>query len=501
MIPTLVALGIVSAIELLMWVGPVWQIRKALSCLLIIVISILSGLLIAGHLSGWTLLLLVISGYRVINLLRILEGRMHSDYLLSATRRSSLWLIGLQVLVLLSLVVNRQLLLPPLTWWYILATIQLVVAVSLLATTLRSLRTTRPPILQSGYADRDLPSLTVAIPARNETEDLDACLQSLVASNYPKLEILVLDDCSQNKQTPEIIKAFAHDGVRFISGQAPPDEWLAKNYAYHQLTEASSGELLLFCGVDVKFEPDSLSQLVKILLEKKKQMLCVLPKNQLPSKGWPMSRIVQASRYAWELSLPRRALNRPPVLSTCWLITRKTLQAAGGFAGVRHGVLQERYFARHALAHDDGYSFVCADATIGISCNKQLAEQTATAVRIRYPQLHRRLELVLLVSLAEFTILAWPVVIGIVAVITQTWGLAAIAGLTSVAATTFYQLIVDLAYRKRLPSAFLLLPLAALYDIGLLNYSMWMYEFKEVIWKGRNVCVPVMRVIPHLPRL
>jgi hypothetical protein len=39
------------------------------------------------------------------------------------------------------------------------------------------------------------------------------------------------------------------------------------------------------------------------------------------------------------------------------------------------------------------------------------------------------------------------------------------------------------------------------YDMAILHYSMWQYEFSEVDWKGRNICVPAMHVIPHLPKL
>jgi len=37
-------------------------------------------------------------------------------------------------------------------------------------------------------------------------------------------------------------------------------------------------------------------------------------------------------------------------------------------------------------------------------------------------------------------------------------------------------------------------------DLFLINYSMWKYEFSDVDWKGRNVCIPVMHVVPTLPR-
>jgi hypothetical protein len=44
-------------------------------------------------------------------------------------------------------------------------------------------------------------------------------------------------------------------------------------------------------------------------------------------------------------------------------------------------------------------------------------------------------------------------------------------------------------------------PVAALVDCCLLLVSMLQYEFATVTWKERNVCIPVMHVIPHLPVL
>jgi hypothetical protein len=60
---------------------------------------------------------------------------------------------------------------------------------------------------------------------------------------------------------------------------------------------------------------------------------------------------------------------------------------------------------------------------------------------------------------------------------------------------------VTLTYRHRFLGSIWLLPVAAVYDVWLLNYSMWQYEFNEVIWKGRNVCIPVMHTVPSLPKM
>jgi len=490
-----------SGLELLLWLPLVWRARKPLACILLLAIAVVSGALVAADLQAWTIILTIFSLYRMVNLLRLIEGRIQADYLYHATRRTSFCLIGLQVADAALVGAGNYYHIGILAYLYVLVAVQLAAGLVLLASTLKNLKTTSPPVLSEGIADRDLPSLSVALPARNETTDLEACLQSLAGSSYPKLEILVLDDCSQNKRTAEIIRDFAQEGVRFIAGKTPPEQWLAKNYAYDQLAKEASGEILLFCGVDVRFEKDSLETIVKTLLQKKKKMISIVPRN-IPPPGWGINgMLVQPSRYTWELALPWRLLRRPAALSTCWIITSQALQAAGGFKAVSRKAVPESYLARQAALAGDGYSLLQSDASIGISSLKSLAEQQATAIRTRYPQLHRRPELVALVGLGEFTALIGPLVLLIAAVASQTWLLGALASLAYLMEAVTYSKIVNLTYRKVLLRGMWLLPVAAFYDVAILNCSMWQYEFRTVTWKGRNVCIPVMRVTDNLPKL
>ena len=499
---TLEILSGCAALELLLWWGPLWRWRKPLAGGLVPLLGALSGWLLTQHLSGWAVLFCVLSAYRVINLLRVVAGRIQPEYLYHVSRQTAWWLIGWQATIVLLAEIGIHYHFDTLPWFYLISLGQLLAGLLILASAGRQLKKTLPPVIAvDGVAERDLPALTVAIPARNETTDLEACLRSLVASHYPKLEILVLDDCSQNKHTPEIIRGFAHDGVRFIAGTPPPDNWLAKNHAYAQLTEAASGELLLFCGVDVRFEPDSLANIVRIMSQKNKTMLSILPRNILAAGGGWRALLWQPSRYAWEMALPRRLVNRPPVLSTCWIIRRQTLKAVGGFAAVARKPVPESYLARQTAATDDGYSFLQSDATIGVTCQKDFIEQRRTAVRTRYPQLHRRPELVALIGLSEFALLVSPFGILTAALINQNLALSLLSGAVCLINISSYCRIVNVTYRRFMLGGLWFLPVAALCDIGLLNYSMWQYEFSEVLWKGRNVCVPVMRVIPRLPRL
>src|SRR5581483_6031569 len=126
-----------------------------------------------------------------------------------------------------------------------------------------------------------------------------------------------------------------------------------------------------------------------------------IPRNVTPQVGnFRQSMLLQPMRYAWELALPRGMFRRPPVLSTCWIIRRDVLEMSGGFSAVSRSIVPESYFARMSAIHD-GYSFMQSNEGIGVTSTKLLHDQLQTVIRTRYPQVHRRPELVALLSLVE----------------------------------------------------------------------------------------------------
>jgi glycosyltransferase involved in cell wall biosynthesis len=494
----LAGLGVSAFVELLLWWPLIWRVRRLAAAVALVLLTISTVAVVWLHPMGATLLLLLVSLYRAVNLQRIIQGRMDADYLRRTTPKTSLWLLALQAVILIGWSVCVGHSLRAEQFWSAFNLAQLAGIIVILLSTERHLRKTVPPAEITPLTDKELPTLTVAIPARNETDDLQACLESLIASDYPKLEIIVLDDCSQNSRTPQIIRSFAQGGVRFLQGVDIKDNWLAKNQAYQQLLEAANGEYILFAGVDSRYEPHSLRRLVEALLHKNKTMMSIIPKNlPLASLSQNESMLLQPMRYAWELSLPRKLFNRPAVLSTCWLIQRKLLLSAGGFAGVSRSIVPESYFARVSSVHD-GYSFMQSNETIGVTSMKAAPEQWNTAIRTRYPQLHRRPELVLLMTMSEILGLLAP--FGFLAVYSVRGNvlMTLLALVNCLLIFYIYGRVVCLTYRRFLWPAFVAAPLAAMLDIAVLNLSMLKYEFSRVIWKGRNVCIPVMYVIPKL---
>lgn len=111
------------------------------------------------------------------------------------------------------------------------------------------------------------PRLSVIVPARNEGEKVLAGLESLLASDYPNLEIIAVDDRSTDETGRTMDRVAAADSrVRVIHIDELPAGWLGKNHAMHVGSQAATGELLLFTDGDVLFAPEALRLSVQYLL-------------------------------------------------------------------------------------------------------------------------------------------------------------------------------------------------------------------------------------------
>lgn len=337
----------------------------------------------------------------------------------------------------------------------------------------------------SGPASDELPSLTLAIPARNETRELADCLMAACASDYKKLEIIVLDDCSQDR-TSHVIRSFAQDGVQFVQGDKPADGWLGKNYAMSQLTKHANGEYIAYMGVDTRLSQESLSRLMSVMILQKLDMISVLPRRDY---AWQFSGIMETIRYFWQMVLPPTSW-RTPVSSSIWLIRREALDRLGSFAHQKYKVLPENHFAR-ALIKDKKYSFFTSNQTLGIFDAKKWSSQVETAIRTLYPKFHRH-PVEILGSIWLHLVLLAPYVMLILAPVNQSLGVLFYVSLAAVVVIGSTGMLSARLVRSSWPLTFITFPLQITQNIILHIMSVIAYEFGEVNWKSRNICYPVM---------
>jgi hypothetical protein len=113
--------------------------------------------------------------------------------------------------------------------------------------------------------DAECAPISLIFAARDEEEKLPAALVTLVAIDYPRLEIIAVDDRSRDA-TSRILGDFAstHSRLRVMHVSELPPHWLGKPHALQTGYENSSGEWLLFTDADVSFAPDVLRRAITL---------------------------------------------------------------------------------------------------------------------------------------------------------------------------------------------------------------------------------------------
>ncbi len=119
------------------------------------------------------------------------------------------------------------------------------------------------PVLEPQAPARQMPPVTIVVPARNEAESIQACLRSLLAQAYPgSLRVILVDDLSSDG-TGRLADGIADPRLTVLRGAAHPPGWSGKLWALHQgIAAAGRAELLLLTDADIAHQPQHLATLV-----------------------------------------------------------------------------------------------------------------------------------------------------------------------------------------------------------------------------------------------
>lgn len=215
------------------------------------------------------------------------------------------------------------------------------------------------------------PHLSVLVPARNEANNIEACVRSLLQQDYPDFEVIVLNDHSTDG-TPSILARLTRefDHLRVLQGAPLPDGWLGKHWACQQLAEAATGELLLFTDADTRFAPGALRQSVAAFLAEGADLLTAFPREEAIT--WGERLIVPVIAFGIVSFLPLALVQkfRWSALSVSvgqfMLFRRSALEAIGGYRAVRQNVVDDVALGR--LIIQQGFRWRLMDATRQVTC-------------------------------------------------------------------------------------------------------------------------------------
>ncbi len=130
------------------------------------------------------------------------------------------------------------------------------------------------------------PSLAVVFAARDEAAMVEAATRSMLAQDYPGLEVIAVDDRSTDG-TGAILDAIAAESerLRVVHVDRLPSGWLGKTHALQLGSDATEARWVLFTDGDVILQPGALKRAVAFAESERVDHVTVGPEVVVESVG------------------------------------------------------------------------------------------------------------------------------------------------------------------------------------------------------------------------
>ncbi|HET7456004.1 MAG TPA: glycosyltransferase family 2 protein [Gemmatimonadaceae bacterium] len=200
------------------------------------------------------------------------------------------------------------------------------------------------------------PLVSVIVPARDEARSIERCLRSLIATRYPHVEFVVVDDHSSDGTGDLARRASEGDPrLRVVVPPPLPDGWMGKQWACATGAELARGAILCFADADTIHAPDLLPRAVNAMRTDGAALLSVVGRQELGG-FWeravqPLVFAVLAARFGGTERVTRSPRVEDKIANgQCLLVTRAAYDAAGGHAAVRDRVSEDLVLAQRVFA-------------------------------------------------------------------------------------------------------------------------------------------------------
>jgi len=209
-------------------------------------------------------------------------------------------------------------------------------------------------------AGKNCAACSVLIPARNEANNIECAVRSVLRSEGIELEVIVLDDGSKDG-TGEIVRAIAAEDsrVRLETAAPLPDGWCGKNFACQQLAPLARFPVLVFLDADVRVaRADTLARLAQFIETSEASLVSGVPRQEVGT--FLEKLLIPLIQFVLLAFLPlrrMRASTKPSYAAACgqvMAVRRDAYERTGG-----HGAIAGRIHDAVALTR----SFRCAGLT------------------------------------------------------------------------------------------------------------------------------------------
>jgi cellulose synthase/poly-beta-1,6-N-acetylglucosamine synthase-like glycosyltransferase len=203
---------------------------------------------------------------------------------------------------------------------------------------------------QSPSVAGEAPRITVVVAAKDEAENIEACVRSMLAQDYPNFRMVVANDRSTDG-TGQIVRLLEREDerLRLLDITDLPDGWCGKNNAMQTAIASTDSEWICMIDADcVQTSGKTLSVAMRYALDSGADLLSVLP--NLEMKGF-WENVVQpvcgGIMMIWFLPDKVNSPARPNAYANgaFMLIRRSAYQAVGTHEAVRSEVNEDMHMA------------------------------------------------------------------------------------------------------------------------------------------------------------
>ncbi len=210
------------------------------------------------------------------------------------------------------------------------------------------------PALAAASPGAEAPPVAVIVPARNESGNIAACVQALLAQDYPadRLRVIVADDNSTD-DTAAIVAALAERDARLTLLRVPPlpPGWKGKVHACQLSAEAVARGIdwLCFIDADMRAEPQLIASAIAAARAERLDLLSLAPQHELESFAERL--MIPCGLYMLAFSQDLARVQAPEsdevvAMGQFMLLRRQAYDAAGGHAAVRAAISEDVALAR-----------------------------------------------------------------------------------------------------------------------------------------------------------
>jgi glycosyltransferase involved in cell wall biosynthesis len=198
--------------------------------------------------------------------------------------------------------------------------------------------------------------VSVIVPARNEARHIERCVRSILATDWPHLELVVVDDHSSDG-TGDLARTAGHGDprLRVVAPPPLPSDWFGKQWACWHGAQEARGTLLLFTDADTWHAPDLVPRLVRALEASGVALMSVAGTQEMET-FWerlvlPIPFFFLLLRFGGADRVERARTPRDAIANgQCFLVRRDAYDAIGGHAAVRDTVAEDLMIGQRMAA-------------------------------------------------------------------------------------------------------------------------------------------------------